>query len=124
MKKEKVLDKNLYNEQNLNLLNIRELRLIGRKLGVPAPATLKKQALVEYILKVASLFRNPLAMISPSTVVDLVNIPEGRFDEIKGEMKLEDNVIKRMKITSRASELTSLIYGRYDLTTNDANNRY
>ena len=82
--------------------------------------TIEQVGYVEYILKVASLFRNPLAMISPSTVVDLVNIPEGRFDFIKGEMKLEDNIIKRMKITSSASELASLIYGRYDLTTNDA----
>ena len=82
--------------------------------------TIEQVGYVEYILKVASLFRNPLAMISPSTVVDLVNIPEGKFDEIKGEMKLEDNIIKRMKITSSASELASLIYGRYDLTTNDA----
>ena len=62
-------------------------------------------------------------MISPSTVFDLVNIPEGRFDEIKGEMMLENNIIKRMKITSSASELASLIYGRYDLTTNDASLR-
>ena len=85
--------------------------------------TIEQVGYVEYILKVASLFRNPLAMFSPSTVIDLVNIPDGRFDEIKGEMKLEDNVIKRMKITSRASELTSLIYGRYDLTTNDASLR-
>ena len=82
--------------------------------------TIEQVGYVEYILKVASLFRNPLAMVSPSTVMDLVNIPEGRFDIIKGEMKLEDNVIKRMKITSSAAELASLIYGRYDLTTNDA----
>lgn len=85
--------------------------------------TIEQVGYVEYILKVASLFRNPLAMISPFTVVDLVNIPEGKFDLIKGEMKLEDNIIKRMKITSSASELASLIYGRYDLTTNDASLR-
>ena len=85
--------------------------------------TIEQVGYVEYILKVASLFRNPLAMISPSTVFDLVNIPEGRFDEIKGEMMLENNIIKRMKITSSASELASLIYGRYDLTTNDASLR-
>ena len=85
--------------------------------------TIEQVGYIEYILKVASLFRNPLAMISPSTVVDLVNIPDGKFDKIKGEMKLEDNVIKRMKITSSASELASLIYGRYDLTINDASLR-
>lgn len=82
--------------------------------------TIEQVGYVEYILKVASLFRNPLAMISPSMIVDLVNIPEGRFDEINGEMKLEDNIIKRMKIQSVAPELATLIFGRYNLTTNDA----
>ena len=78
---------------------------------------------VEYILKVASLFRNPLAMISPSILADLVTVPDGKFDDIQGEMKLEDNIIKRMKITSTAPELTTLIYGRYNLNTNDASLR-
>ncbi len=82
--------------------------------------TIEQVGYVEYILKVASLFRNPLAMISPSMVVDLVNIPEGRFDEISGEMKLEDNIIKRMKIESTAPELATLIFGRYNLSNNDA----
>ena len=78
---------------------------------------------VEYILKVASLFRNPLAMISPSILADLVSVPDGKFDDIQGEMKLEDNIIKRMKITSIAPELATLIFGRYDLTTNDSSLR-
>ena len=59
-------------------------------------------------------------MISPSMVVDLVNIPEGRFDDIYGEMKLKDNIIQWMKIESSAPELATFIIGRYDLTTNDA----
>ena len=88
-----------------------------------ANGTIEQVGYVEYILKVASLFRNPLAMISPSTVVDLVNIPEGRFDEISGEMKLKDNIINRMKIESTAPELATLIFGRYDLSTNDASMR-
>ncbi len=75
---------------------------------------------VEYILKVASLFRNPLAMISPSLLADLVTIPDGSFDDITGEMKLEDNIIKLMKIKSAAPELATFIIGRYDLSTNDA----
>ena len=82
--------------------------------------TIGQVGYVEYILKVASLFRNPLAMISPSVLADLVSIPDGKFDNIKGEMKLEDNIIKRMKITSTAPELTTLVFGRYNLTTNDA----
>jgi len=46
------IDVNLYNEKSLYLLNIRELRDMGRKLGVPSPTTMKKHDLVEYILKV------------------------------------------------------------------------
>ena len=52
MNKEKKIDENLYNEKSLYLLNIKELRDLGRKIGVPAPATLKKQDLVDYILKI------------------------------------------------------------------------
>ena len=52
MKTEKRIDENLYNEKSLYLLNIKELRELGRKIGVPAPATLKKQDLVDYILKI------------------------------------------------------------------------
>lgn len=52
MKIEKKIDENLYNEKSLYLLNIRELRDLGRKIGVPAPATLKKHDLIDYILKI------------------------------------------------------------------------
>ncbi len=52
MNYDKKIDENLYNEKSLYLLNIRELRDLGRKIGVPAPATLKKQDLVDYILKI------------------------------------------------------------------------
>ena len=85
--------------------------------------TIEKIGYVEYILKVASLFRNPLVMISPTTVGDLVNIPDGKFDVIKGELNLKDNVIQRMMIKSSAKQLSSFIIGRYDLNTNDASLR-
>ncbi len=85
--------------------------------------TIEKIGYVEYILKVASLFRNPLVMISPTTFGDLVNIPDGKFDVIKGELKLKDNVIERMMIKSSAKQLGSFIVGRYDLNTNDASLR-
>ena len=85
--------------------------------------TIEKIGYVEYILKAASLFRNPLAMISPATFGDLVNIPNGDFDVIKGEMKIKDNVVQRMMIKSSAKQLSSFILGRYDLMTNDASLR-
>lgn len=46
------IDANLYSEKSLYLLNIRELRDMGRKFGVPSPTTMKKHDLVNYILKV------------------------------------------------------------------------
>lgn len=46
------IDTTLYNEKSLYLLNIRELRDIGRKFGVPSPTTKSKQDLIEYILKI------------------------------------------------------------------------
>ena len=82
--------------------------------------TIEKVGYVEYILQVASLFRNPLAMISPATFGDLVTIPDGRFDMIQGDLKLKDNVIEMIKIKSSAPQLSSFIIGRYELTTGDA----
>ena len=107
----------------LDLSSDETLRLNGDIKFKVNDGTIGQVGYVEYILKVASLFRNPLAMISPSILADLVSIPDGKFDDIQGEMKLEDNIIKRMKITSVAPELTTLIFGRYDLSTNDASLR-
>ena len=104
----------------LDLTTDKTLKLNGTIKFNVKDGTIGQVGYVEYILKVASLFRNPLAMISPSMLVDLVNVPDGRFNDIQGEMKLENSVIKRMKITSVAPQLAILIYGRYDLMTNDA----
>ena len=79
-----------------------------------------KVGLVEYIMKVASLFRNPLTMISPSVVSDLVNIPEGKFDQIDGDLILKNNIVMPMKIKSVAPQLSSYIVGTYDLEKQDA----
>ena len=82
--------------------------------------TIQKVGLVEYALKFAALFRNPLAMISPSTVVDLVNVPEGDFERIHGDLQIKNNVVERIMIKSSASQLSSFIIGRFDLETRDA----
>lgn len=82
--------------------------------------TIQKVGLVEYILKFAALFRNPLVMISPSTFSDLVNIPEGNFDKITGTLLIKDNVVERMMIKSSAPQLSSFIVGRYDIENSDA----
>ncbi len=85
--------------------------------------TIGKIGLVEYLMKVASVFRNPLVMVSPATIMDIVNIPEGKFDKIEGEIKLKDNNISRMKIKSYSPTLSALIRGRYDLENKDASLR-
>lgn len=82
--------------------------------------TIGKVGLVEYVLKFASLFRNPMAMVSPSTLVDLVNIPEGNFDKINGELAIKNNVIEKIMIKSSAPQLSSFIIGRFDLESRDA----
>lgn len=99
------------------------LKLNGKIVFKVNNGVIGKVGLVEYIMKVAALFRNPLTMISPTVISDLVNIPEGRFDKIDGNIILKDNVVQRMVIKSSAPELSSFIVGRYDLENKDASLR-
>lgn len=96
------------------------LKLNGAIKFAVKDGSIQKVGLVEYILKFAALFRNPLAMISPSTFSDLVNIPDGNFDLINGDLKIKNNVIENMMIKSSAPQLSAFIVGRYDLETRDA----
>lgn len=96
------------------------LKLNGLIKFVVKDGTIQKIGLVEYILKFASLFRNPLAMISPATFSDLVNVPEGDFDKITGELILKDNVVEKINIKSQADQLSAFVVGRFDLETRDA----
>ena len=96
------------------------LKLNGRIKFRVNNGTIGKVGLVEYLMKVAALFRNPLTMISPSVVSDLVNIPEGKFDKIDGDLILKDNVVLPMKIKSVAPQLSSYIVGTYNLENQDA----
>lgn len=82
--------------------------------------SIQKVGLVEYILKFASLFRNPLAMISPTTFSDFVNIPNGDFERIAGDLKLNNNVINSIKIKSYSPQLSAYVVGMYDLDKKDA----
>ncbi len=96
------------------------LKLNGRIQFRVYKGIIGKVGLIEYVMKVAALFRNPLTMISPSTVSDLVNIPEGKFDQIDGDLILKDNVVVPMKIKSFAPQLSSYIVGTYNLENQDA----
>jgi len=96
------------------------LKLNGRIQFRIYEGTIGKVGLVEYVMKVASLFRNPLTMISPSVVSDLVTIPEGKFNQIDGDLRLKDNIVTPMIIKSTAPQLSSFIVGTYDLEHQDA----
>ena len=62
-------------------------------------------------------------MISPSVFSDLVNIPEGNFDKISGDIHIKNNILEHIKIKSTAPQLSSYIAGRFDLDTRDASIR-
>lgn len=98
----------------------KSMKLNGSIKFIVKDGTIQKIGLVEYVLKFASLFRNPLAMISPSTFSDLVNVPDGSFEKITGDLLIKDNVIQRMQIKSSSPQLSAYIAGRFDLETRDA----
>lgn len=78
---------------------------------------------LQYVLNMASIFRNPLAMLSPATIWDLINIPKGDFNSITGSLYMKDNVVERINIKSAAPQLSSYIAGRFDLENRDASLR-
>lgn len=82
--------------------------------------TIQKMGLIEYLLKFVALFRNPLVMISPSTIGDIVNIPEGNFNSINGELYIKNNRIELLKIKSSSPQLSAYIVGCYNLENSDA----
>ena len=99
------------------------LKLNGRIRFNIQNGTIQKVGLVQYALNFAALFRNPITMISPSTIVDLVNIPEGTFKKINGDLVMKDNVVEKIMIKSSAAQLSSFIIGRYEIETGDASLR-
>lgn len=98
----------------------KSLKLNGNIKFVVKDGTIGKIGLIEYVLKFASIFRNPLAMVSPATIMDLINVPEGHFDKITGDLNIQNNVIERIKIKSSAPQLAAYIAGRFDLEKRDA----
>lgn len=85
--------------------------------------SITKLGLVQYALNAASLFRNPLAMISPSTLFDLVNIPDGTFNKINGTLIIKNNIIEKMMIKSASPQLSAFIIGRLNLESMDTSLR-
>ena len=85
--------------------------------------TIGKIGLIEYVLNVASVFRNPIAMINPMLVFDLINVPNGEFEKIEGTLDIKNNVVDSIKIKSFAQYLSAYIVGSYNLEKQDASLR-
>ena len=99
------------------------LMMNGKIKFIVKDGTIQKIGLVEYAMTFASVFRNPLAMLSPSLIFDLTNIPDGKFDKITGDISIKNNNVEWMKIKSYASQLSAYIVGTYNITTADASMR-
>lgn len=96
------------------------MKLNGNLKFIIKDGTIGKIGLIEYVLNVASVFRNPLAMISPMIIFDLVNVPDGKFDKIQGSLDINDNLVDNIKIKSFAQYISAYIVGKYDLERKDA----
>ncbi len=107
----------------IELYSDKSLKLNGNIKFLINEGTIGKIGLVEYLLKVASVFRNPLVMMSPGTIMDIVSIPEGKFDKIEGELKIANNVVKNIFIQSYSNTLSALIRGSFDMERHDASLR-
>ena len=107
----------------IELNSDKSLKLNGKIQFLVNNGTIGKIGLVEYVLKIASVFRNPIVMISPGAIIDIVSIPEGKFDKITGQLLLKDNVVSMINIKSYSSTLSALIRGRFDLERHDASLR-
>ena len=100
-----------------------KMKLNGRIQFAINNGSITKLGLVQYILNMAAIFRNPVAMISPSTLVDLVDVPDGTFKKISGDLRIRDNVIDRMMIKSSSPQLSALIFGQINLENFDSSLR-
>ena len=107
----------------IELYTDKSLKLNGDIKFIVQDGTIGKIGLVEYVLKIASLFRNPVVMINPATIADIVSIPEGKFNKITGFLSIKDNNVHSMNIKSYSSTLSALIRGQYNLERHDASIR-
>ncbi len=107
----------------INLHTDDTLKLNGGIKFIIKKGTIGKIGLIEYVLNVASVFRNPLAMINPMIVFDLINVPNGEFSKIQGTLDIKNNVIESLKIKSFAPYLSAYIVGNYNLEKSDASLR-
>ena len=101
----------------------KDMKLNGKIQFAINHGSIAKLGLVQYILNVASIFRNPIVMISPSTLLDIVNVPDGTFKKINGTIVIRNNVAERMMIKSSSPQLSAFIIGQLNLENMDASLR-
>ena len=104
----------------IDLYTDKKLKMNGNIKFIVKEGSIGKIGLIQYVLNVASVFRNPIAMISPMTVFDLINVPNGEFQKIQGTLDIKNNVIDSIKIKSYAPYLSAYIVGNYNLEKQDA----
>ena len=107
----------------IELYGDKSLKLNGDMKFIIKEGTIGKIGLVEYVLKIASVFRNPVAMLSPGAIMDIVSIPEGNFEKITGELTIRNNVVNKINIKSYSQTLSALIRGRFDMEKHDTSLR-
>lgn len=107
----------------LDLTTDDTMKLSGKIKFVVKDGTIEKIGLVEYVLKCASILRNTVTMINPAIFADIINVPEGRFDKITGDLVLENNVATGIKIKTYSPDLSTYIAGRYNIDNGDTSLR-
>lgn len=103
----------------IELNSDKDLKLNGLIRFAVDDGAIGKIGFVEYIMKLAAVFRNPLAMISPGIIADLTTVPDGRFDKINGTLTIKDNIINNIDIKSQGELLATLVRGQFNLESRD-----
>lgn len=101
----------------------KDMKLNGKIQFAINHGSIAKLGLVQYILNVAAIFRNPIVMVSPTTILDIVNVPDGTFKKINGTIVIRNNVAERMMIKSSSPQLSAFIVGQMNLENMDASLR-
>lgn len=101
----------------------KDMKLNGQIRFAINNGSIAKLGLVQYILNVAAIFRNPIVMVSPTTILDIVNVPEGTFKKINGTIVIKNNIAERMMIKSSSPQLSAFIVGQLNLENMDASLR-
>lgn len=107
----------------LDLTTDEKMKLSGNIKFIVKDGTIEKIGLVEYVLKCASLLRNTVTMISPGVFSDIINVPEGKFDKITGEIKLNNNIATGINIKTFSPQMANYIAGRYNIDNGDTSLR-